>query len=98
MRSGCARSCSETEYTTEALYFHRNSWIETSDEQRTLPEDAYKLTLAYESLQLEEKVVTLAYDLENFLTSLGGNLGLFLGLSCLSLSLMLADGLVRCIQ
>lgn len=41
LRLGCARSCTESEFTTEALYFHRNSWIETTD-QLTLPEEAYR--------------------------------------------------------
>ena len=93
-RHGCARSCSETVHKAEAFYFHRNSWVETSD-LLTLPDDGYKLNLAYGSLQLEETVVTLAFDLENFLTSLGGNLDLFLGLSCLSMLLVVADGLAR---
>ena len=94
LRSRCERSCSETAHKAEALYFHQNSWVETSD-LRTLPDDGYQLSLAYQSLQLEEMVVTLAFDLESFLTSLGGNLGLFLGLSCLSMLLMVADGLDR---
>ena len=94
LHTGCARSCSETGYKAEALYFHRNSWIETSDLD-TLQDDGYQFSLAYQTLQLEETVVTLAFDLENFLTSVGGNLGLFLGLSCLSMLLLVADGLDR---
>ena len=43
------------------------------------------------TLQVEERVVTLVYDIENLLPSFGGNLGLFLGFSCLSLMLVMLD-------
>ena len=77
--------------------FHQNLWIEASD-LRTLLDDSYQFSMAYESLQLKETVVRLAFDLENFLTSLGGNLGLFLGLSCLSMLAKVADGLARLLR
>jgi hypothetical protein len=40
---------------------------------------------------VEETVVTLVYDMENFLTALGGNLGLFLGFSCFSIMIIAID-------
>ena len=77
--------------------FHQNLWIEASD-LRTLLDDSYQFSMAYESLQLKETVVRLAFGLENFLTSLGGSLGLFLGLSCHSMLVMVADGLARLLR
>ena len=38
------------------------------------------LTLAFESFIIEERVESLVYDAGNFLSAVGGNLGLFLGL------------------
>ena len=43
------------------------------------------LSLKYENLATEEQVETLIYDASNFLAQVGGSLGLFLGVSCLSL-------------
>ena len=42
------------------------------------------LELVYDSPLVEERVETLVYDAGNFLTAVGGNIGLFLGFSCLS--------------
>ena len=85
------------EQEAEVFFFHQNLWIKASD-LRTLLDDSYQFSMAYESLQLKETVVRLAFDLENFLTSLGGNLGLFLGLSCLSMLAKVADGLDRLLR
>ena len=49
------------------------------------------LTIAYSSLLIEERVETYVYDMENLLTSIGGNLGLFLGFSCFSSILVLLE-------
>jgi len=48
----------------------------------------YPYLSAYPS---EEKIERLEYDLANFLVSAGGNLGLFLGLSCLSVLFGIID-------
>jgi hypothetical protein len=42
------------------------------------------IAMSYSSLLVEERTETIIYDLECLLTSLGGNLGLFLGFSCFS--------------
>ena len=39
----------------------------------------------FESFAIEEQVESLVYDEANFWAAVGGNLGLFLGFSCLSL-------------
>jgi hypothetical protein len=38
----------------------------------------------YNTFNVEEHVESLAYDASSLLVSVGGNLGLFLGFSCLS--------------
>jgi hypothetical protein len=55
----------------------------------TSGEAAVIFSLEYERLVVEEEVETLMYDATNFLAQAGGNLGLFLGFSCLSLLLSL---------
>jgi len=65
----------------------------------TLEENLY-LYFEYITTQTEEEVETYIYDNENFLTALGGNLGLFLGFSCLSVLLkllekILAKGIIK---
>jgi len=80
---GCPKPCAAIIYDFDFFNIHRNSWIETKDEPE-LPNGVYLLVVVSDSLQVEEKVVTLVYDLENVFASLGGNLGLFLGFSCFS--------------
>ena len=57
------------------------------------------MSIGYETLNSELHFETLIYDTGNFLTQIGGNLGLFLGVSCLSvitdLIELLQDGFVR---
>jgi hypothetical protein len=48
------------------------------------PDIHYFISLKYETFNVEEHVESLIYDAGSFLVSVGGNLGLFLGFSCLS--------------
>ena len=81
---GCVSPCTEVTFNSEVFAFHQNSWIDT-DENSDLAKERHILSFSYTTLKQEVAIVTLVYDAENFLTSLGGNLGLFLGFSCLSL-------------
>jgi hypothetical protein len=47
----------------------------------------FKLRVTYRNLNTEQVIESLEYDLVNLLSDAGGNLGLFLGLSCLSVLL-----------
>jgi len=49
------------------------------------------LYLEYETFDIEKHVETLICDTATFLTQIGGNLGLFLGISCLSVILTIID-------
>jgi hypothetical protein len=71
---------------------HKNTWIET--ENPDFLRENYALSLLYDSFNVEERVESLIYDWGSFLTSIGGDLGLFLGFSCLSILL----SLVKCIK
>ena len=68
--------------------YHATSWKVYDDPAM---EDIYQtgvsLSLSYESLIVEEHIETLVYDAGSFLSAIGGNLGLFLGFSCLTMLL-----------
>ena len=50
-----------------------------------------QLLKVYSSMLIEEQTETLVYDVVNMLSSVGGNLGLFLGLSCFSCLMYLLE-------
>ena len=56
-----------------------------------LAKDGVLLTIRFKKLFVEEHVETLIYDTGNFLAQAGGNLGLFLGFSCLSMLLAIVN-------
>jgi hypothetical protein len=49
------------------------------------------IVLTYATLSVEEQTETLVFDIGSLLAAAGGNLGLFLGFSCLSLLFSLLD-------
>jgi len=59
---------------------------ETSDDG-----EIFYLLFYYLTLTTEQRIQSLDYDFGNFLVAAGGNLGLFLGMSCLSVLWLLAD-------
>jgi len=59
---------------------------ETSDDG-----EIFYLLFYYLTLTTEQRIQSLDYDFGNFLVAAGGNLGLFLGMSCLSVLWSLAD-------
>ena len=87
---GCHVPCTETNYVYQQHQFHRNSWIEPH-EKNSLPEDVFGFGISYSTLLIEEQITAFAYDFGTFLTAAGGNLGLFLGFSCLSVFLTMIN-------
>ena len=79
---GCPVPCSQSSYNINLRHLHRNSWIDPDN--LNVPNDFAVLAILYNSLLVEERIETIVYDLESLMTSVGGNLGLFLGFSCLS--------------
>ncbi len=65
--------------------FHQNSIFEdTWGGDIGSIDKGVKVYLFYHSMLAEQKREAYIYDLGNLMTSLGGNLGLFLGFSCFS--------------
>ena len=88
----CPLPCFIKFYRVKQTDLHKNSLIQA---ERTYDEELlrqhYSLSFSYDSFKVEEKVETLVYDLGSFLTSIGGNLGLFLGFSCFSILVSFID-------
>ena len=59
------------------------------------PENDFYLGFSYTNIETEERVETLAYDVYSFLAAAGGNLGLALGCSCLSVLIEALEALFR---
>jgi hypothetical protein len=81
----CPVPCKQTSYSAIIRYFHESAIINpdysTGENFSTFH---ISFVLGYETLQVEEHVESLVYDVTTFLAAAGGNLGLFLGFSCLS--------------
>ena len=80
----CPIPCTQTTYHLTTATFHGNSvidraWVES------FGEEALAFYMNFDSFKIERHVETLRYDLVDFLTQAGGNLGLFLGCSCFSI-------------
>ena len=79
--------CKRTSFDINLNLYHKNSVIDPFDEFHYNSRDIFMLRFYYDSINVEERVVTLVYDLSSFLAAAGGNIGLALGFSCLSLLL-----------
>ena len=80
----CPLPCLHRSYNFNIKYFHTHSWIGLENYTTEIIEKTGLVSLTYSSLLIEDRVEAYVYDLENFMTSIGGNLGLFLGFSCFS--------------
>ena len=81
-QSDCWPPCKRVYFKYDLKYFHKNSW--PSFQGIISVENHFNLYYFYDTLQIEEKVETLIFDLGGLLAAAGGNLGLCLGFSCLS--------------
>ncbi len=86
----CPVPCQQSSYSYNLKYLHRNSWINIENPSIG-GKDSAILSISYSSMLVEERIETIVYDLENLLTSVGGNLGLFLGFSCFSTMLAVLE-------
>jgi hypothetical protein len=82
-RFGCLPPCKITNFKIDLTYYHKNSWS-IFEEFVSLGKD-FGIYYFYNTLQIEEKVETLIFDFGGLLAAAGGNLGLCLGFSCLSI-------------
>ena len=83
-KNHCPLPCTRKSYNYNIRYLHRHSWIDFENSSKEFMETAGAVSLSYSSLLIEERVEAYVYDWENLMTSIGGNLGLFLGFSCFS--------------
>ena len=81
---GCPLPCSRLSDSFTLNLLHSNS-ILFEVPQNFTEKEVYYLTYYYKTLLVEKQVETLVYDLGGFLAAAGGNLGLCLGFSCLSI-------------
>jgi len=98
---GCLPPCISSSYPMRVKEVHINSITDPFDRFKSVVlENLVQLHFEYITTQTEEEVETYIYDSESFLTALGGNLGLVLGFSCLSVLLnilekILAKGIIK---
>jgi hypothetical protein len=81
---GCPVPCEKVTYNFNLNTIHLNS-LHFEIPQKFTETDYYLLIVYYRSFMVEKQVETLVYDFGGFLAAAGGNLGLCLGLSCLSI-------------
>ena len=82
---GCMKPCEQTVFRSKVKKEHDTSWVSDIDK------DIFYLRIVYSTLHIEKNVETLVYDTGNFFSTVGGNLGLCLGFSCLSCLLSLVE-------
>ena len=80
---GCLPPCRITNFKIDLKFYHENSWYLYEELSDTKP--FFGLFYFYDTLRVEEKIETLIFDLGGVLAAAGGNLGLCLGFSCLSI-------------
>ena len=81
----CPLPCNLTLYDAKIERYHLNNLAGFDDKViDEIKDQACLLGISYETLAVHENIETLIVDTANFLSQIGGNLGLFLGVSCLS--------------
>ena len=79
----CPIPCTQTTHQLTIAKFHKYSVID-QEVVSSFEDKGAVFYMNYERFTIEKNVEILRYDLVDFLTQAGGNLGLFLGCSCFS--------------
>ena len=82
---GCKHPCERNTYTANINTYHFNSIIWDGFPPSLADESYYHLFFYYKSDIVQKQVEVLVYDFGGFIAAAGGNLGLCLGFSCLSI-------------
>ena len=80
---GCPLPCERNSYNYNLERIHENAGTNEPPQLDEGTKFCY-VSLYYSTLLIEQQVETLIYDVGGFLAAAGGNLGLCLGFSCLS--------------
>ncbi len=93
----CLIPCKQSGFTHNLRYYHSNAWLSHS-----LSNDDKKafilVSLRFESFMVKEEIENYLYDTTSLLTGIGGNSGLLIGMSLLSLLLGTIRLAKRCCQ
>ena len=82
----CPLPCEQIVYDAKLLRYHVHNLVGHDEEFiNQLQKHGVVLSISYGTFAIHEQVETLVIDTGNFLSQIGGNLGLFLGVSCMSL-------------
>ena len=85
----CPPPCQIVSYSMSPINYHNNSLLK--EYYNLVDGEHFLLSLYYNTLVIEKRTETLLYDVAGMLASAGGNLGLMLGFSCLSLLFLGVD-------
>jgi len=89
---GCPIPCNFSTITVSADHSHKTSIIDPLN--RFSANESYFISIFYVTTDVEEKRITLLFDVGTMISATGGNLGLALGFSVLSVLLVVADQLL----
>ena len=90
---GCPIPCKQTSYKVSVRNVQKNKAdiYELEDTPLDQLVQAFYFIYGFDTLNTEQRIETLDYDFGNLVVAAGGNLGLFLGLSCLSILMPVVD-------
>jgi hypothetical protein len=91
---GCPVPCKQAFYEAVIEYrdFNTVSFMNPNNKKAS---EMFFLIPVYSTATVEEKIESLDFDIGSALASAGGNLGLFLGFSCLSVILYAIDKIMQ---
>ena len=88
--STCLAPCSQTSYTFSLDYHSKYSYF-NPHMPHLFQDEFFHLVVFFKVLEIDERTETLVFDIVALLSAGGGNLGLFIGFSCLSVAFAAID-------
>ena len=86
----CLVPCTQTGYDYQISYYSKPGFSSSQKPDVDASNYFYLITF-FTRMETEERTEVLVYDMVAFLSAAGGNLGLFVGFSCLSVIFALID-------
>ena len=88
--SKCLVPCTQTSYTFSLDYHSKHSYLGPK-RSHSLQDKFFHLVVFFKVLEIDERTETLVFDTVALLSAGGGNLGLLIGFSCLSVGFAAID-------